>query len=170
MDAEFSVTEALLEQAMASGYKGSIKDAINLFPDVSFVMKNGTEYPHKGRISSATGMVNAATGTISCKATFPNPDGNLYSGVQGTVVLPAEQKDVIVIPQGSVVRLQDKSLVYKVQADSTVTAVTVTTEEAGNGQDFIVTSGLNVGDRIVSVGANNLQEGQRVLFPEVSDK
>ena len=63
------------------------------------------------------------------------------------------------------VRLQDKSLVYKVKADSTATAVDVTTEDTGNGKDFIVTSGLNVGDKIVAVGANNVTEGMRVLFP-----
>jgi len=42
----------------------------------------------------------------------------------------------------------------------------VTTEDTGNGKDFIITSGLNEGDKIVTVGANNVTEGQRVLFPE----
>ena len=165
MDAEFSVPESVLEEAFASGFEGKMEDALKLFPDVMFVMKNGTEYPHKGRISTATGVVNAATGTIALKATFPNPDGILYSGVQGTVVFPDENKDVIVIPQLSVVRLQDKSLVYKVKDDSTATATAVTIVDAGNGKDFIVTSGLNVGDKIVTVGANNVQDGEKVLFP-----
>ena len=170
MDAEFSVPESVLEEAFASGFDGKIEDAIKQFPDVMFVMKNGTEYPHKGRISTATGVVNAATGTIALKATFPNPDGILYSGVQGTVVFPDENKDVIVIPQLSVVRLQDKSLVYKVKDDSTATATAVTIVDAGNGKDFIVTSGLSVGDKIVTVGANNVQDGEKVLFPATSQK
>ena len=129
-------------------------------------MKGGTEYKHPGRVSSITGVVNATTGTIACKATFPNPEGMLYSGIQGTVVMPILETGVIVIPQNAVVRLQDKSLVYKVQADSTATAVTVTIEPAASGQEFIITSGLNVGDKIVTEGANNVQEGQKVLFPE----
>ena len=41
----------------------------------------------------------------------------------------------MVIPQNAVVRLQDKSLVYKVKPDSTATAVNVTTTSAGNGKD-----------------------------------
>lgn len=61
--------------------------------------------------------------SIACKATFPNPDGLLYSGIQGTIVLPAENKDVMVIPQKAVVRLQDKSIVYKVKSDNAATAV-----------------------------------------------
>ena len=70
----------------------------------------------------------------------------------------------------AVVRLQDKSLVYKVKGDSTATAVTVMTTDAGNGKDVIVTEGLNIGDRIVTTGANNVQEGQRVLFPTEAKK
>ena len=171
MDAEFSVAESLVEEMVSVGTKASDRDIImSSMPDVTFVMKNGTEYTHKGRVSSLTGMVNATTGTIACKATFPNPEGQLFSGIQGTVVLPYAEKDVILVPQVAVVKMQDRQLVYKVQADSTATAVSVTTEDVGNGQDFIVRSGLNVGDRIVTVGANNVQEGQRVLFPEVTEK
>ena len=165
MEAEFSLSESVLEARVSSGYTQTdkAKNLANL-PDVTFVMKNDTEYPLKGRISTLTGVVNATTGSLACKATFPNPDGILYSGIQGTVVLPYSHHDVMVIPQSAVVRLQDKSLVYKVKADSTATAVTVVTTDVGNGKDVIVTEGLNVGDRIVTVGANNVQEGQRVLF------
>ena len=167
MDAEFSVTEALIEASVSAGLtqEDKAKHMAEL-PEVTFVMKNGTEYPHKGRINSLTGVVDAATGSLGAKASFPNPDGHLFSGVQGTVVLPFARKDVIVIPQTAVVKLQDKQQVYKVKADSTATAVTVTTTDAGNGEDVIVTSGLNIGDKIVAVGANNVQEGQKVLFPE----
>ena len=170
MDAEFSLPESILEMAVAEGYSSKAEETLKHFPEVSFLMKNGTEYKHKGRISSATGMVNASTGTISLKATFPNPDGQLYSGIQGSVVVPYAEKDVMVIPQVAVVKLQDKQQVYKVQADSTVTAVDVTTQDIYNGEDFLVTSGLNVGDKIVTVGANNLHEGQKVLFPEVKSE
>ena len=171
MEAEFSVPESILEMGMSSGYTQSDKaKAIAAMPEVTFVMKNGTEYQHKGRISSLTGVVNAATGSLACKATFPNPDGVLYSGIQGTVVVPFSRNNVIVIPQAAVVRLQDKSLVYKVKADSTATAVPVKTTDAGNGKNVIVTEGLNIGDRIVTVGANNVQEGQRVLYPTAAKK
>lgn len=171
MEAEFSLSESVLEEGISSGYTQTDKNKnIANLPDVTFIMKNGTEYPLKGRISTLTGVVNATTGSLACKATFPNPNGVLYSGIQGTVVVPYSQHDVMVIPQTAVVRLQDKSLVYKVKADSTATAVTVMIADIGNGKDFIVTEGLNVGDRIVTVGANNVQEGQRVLFPTEAKK
>ena len=171
MEAEFSINESILEAGVSEGYNMRDKEkSIASLPDVIFVMKNGTEYPHKGRVTSITGMVNATTGTLSCKAVFPNPEGHLYSGIQGTVLLPFSQKDVMVIPQNAVLRLQDKSQVYLVKSDSTATAVTVKTTDTGNGKDVIVTEGLKVGDRIVTVGANNVQEGDRVLFPSKPKK
>ena len=167
MYAEISVTESIIESMVKEGVKASdVEKHIANMPEATFIMKSGTEYPHKGRVASLTGIVNSATGSLTAKVSFPNPDGHLYSGIQGTVVMNFEEKGVIVIPQNAVVRLQDKSLVYKVKADSTATAMDVTTEDAGNGVDFIVTSGLKVGDRIVTTGANNVTEGQQVLFPE----
>ena len=171
MYAEFSVTEGIVEAMVQEGMKATdVEKHIANLPEATFIMKNGTEYPHKGRVISMTGIVNAATGSLTAKVTFPNPDGHLYSGIQGTVVMNFAEKGVLIIPQYAVVRLQDKAQVYKVQADSTATAIDVTTEDAGNGLDFIVTSGLKPGDQIVTVGANNVTEGQKVLVPEEPTK
>jgi membrane fusion protein (multidrug efflux system) len=163
MYAEFSVSESILEERTHSDIKDT-ESLLAALPDVKFLFKNGAEYPLKGRITSITGTVDRTTGTLTCKATFPNPDGGLYSGVQGTVVVPIEEKDVMVVPQHAVVRLQDKSLVYKVGADSCAYSVIVSTVGISSGRDLVVTSGLEVGDVIVTEGANNLVEGQRVLF------
>ena len=167
MYAEFSVTEGIVEAMVKEGIKASELDKfIAQLPEATFIMKSGTEYPHKGKVVSMTGVVNAATGSLTSKVSFPNPEGHLYSGIQGTVVMNFAKKGVIIVPQYAVVRLQDKSQVYLVKADSTATAVDVTTEDTGNGKDFIVTSGLKPGDQIVTTGANNVTEGQKVLFPE----
>jgi len=167
MEAEVSLTESVIETMVKEGIKGNeVDDEIAKLPAATFVMKNGTEYPHKGRVLSVSGVVDATTGSLTCKISFPNPNGHLYSGIQGTIVIPFSEKDVIVVPQFAVVRLQDKSQVYKVKADSTATAVEVTTTDTGNGKDFIITSGLNEGDVIVTTGANNVTEGQKVLFAE----
>ena len=185
MYAEFSVTEAIVEAMVKEGMNANeVEKYIANLPPATFVMKNGTEYPHKGRVVSLTGVVNAETGSLTAKVSFPNPDGHLYSGIQGTIVMPFAEKSVIVVPQYAVVRLQDKAQVFKVKADSTATAIEVTTEDTGvkadstataievttedtgNGKDFIVTSGLNEGDKIVTTGANNVTEGQKVLFSE----
>ena len=160
MHAEFSVSESVLEERA----NGEADDSLDDLPDVTFFFKNGSEYPLKGRITSITGTVDRTTGTLTCKATFPNPDGGLYSGVQGTVVIPFDVHDVMVVPQNAVVRLQSKSLVYKVGADSCAYSTIVETVNFSSERDLIVTKGLEVGDVIVTEGANNLVEGQKVLF------
>ena len=167
MDAEFSLPETILSMMLSEGFSTDPSVLAKLSPEIGFIMKNGTEYEQKGKLTRATGVVNATTGTISLKATFPNPKGQLYSGMQGNIVIPLKEKAVMVIPQEAVVKLQDKQQVYKVQPDSTVTSVEVTTQDIFDGEHYIALTGLNVGDRIVTIGANNLHEGQKVLFPEV---
>ena len=168
MYAEFSVSESVLEERATANVKDN-QSALADFPDVTFLFKSGTEYGKKGRITSITGTVDRMTGALTCKATFPNPDGLLYSGIQGTVVIPFDVQDVIVVPQNAVVRLQDKSLVYKVGADSCAYSAIVETVGIGAERDLVVTFGLEVGDVIVTEGANNLVEGQQVLFPETKE-
>ena len=160
MYAEFSVSESVLEERANGEANGSLAS----FPDVTFLFKSGTEYGHKGRITSVTGTVDRTTGALTCKATFPNPDGILYSGIQGTVLVPFAVSDVMVVPQNAIVRLQDKSLAYKVGADSCAYSVIVKTVNFGSERDLVVTEGLEVGDEIVTIGANTLVEGQRVIF------
>ena len=163
MYAEFSVNESVLEERAHA----EVKDNASLLagmPDVTFYFKSGAEYPLKGRITSITGTVDRTTGTLTCKATFPNPDGGLYSGIQGTVVIPFDVTEVMIVPQNAIVRLQNKSLAYKVGADSCAYSTIVETVGISSERDLVVTSGLEVGDVIVIEGANNLVEGQRVLF------
>ena len=143
---------------------GEIDDSLEKLPDVTFLFKSGTEYSKKGRITSITGTVDRTTGALTCKATFPNPNGVLYSGIQGTVVIPFDVQDVIVVPQNAIVRLQNKSLAYKVGADSCVYSAIVETVGIGSDRNIVVLKGLEPGDVIVTEGANNLVEGQRVLF------
>lgn len=163
MYAEFSVSESVLDERAHA----EVKDNASLLagmPDVTFYFKSGAEYPLKGRITSITGTVDRTTGTLTCKATFPNPDGGLYSGIQGTVVIPFDVTEVMIVPQNAIVRLQNKSLAYKVGADSCAYSTIVETVGISSERDLVVTSGLEVGDVIVIEGANNLVEGQRVLF------
>ena len=170
MDAEFSLPETVLPMMLSEGFTTDPGRLAKLSPEIGFVMKNGTEYDQKGKVTRASGVLNASTGTISLKATFPNPKGQLYSGMQGSVVIPLKEDSVMVIPQVAVVKLQDKQQVYKVQADSTVTSVEVTTQDIYDGEHYIALTGLNEGDKIVTVGANNLHEGQKVLFPAAPEK
>ena len=109
-------------------------------------------------------MVDQQTGAVTCYVTFPNPNGELFSGMQGSVVMPVEWADVMLVPLTSIVRIQNKALVYKVGADSLASSSIVEIEELGDGVRAVIKSGAEVGETIVAKGAANVHEGQQVLF------
>ena len=162
MEASFSITESQVHALIRE--LGSLDAMVKIAPPLSFRFKDGSEYSEKGRITSLSGMVDQQTGSVTCYVTFPNPKGELFSGMQGTVVMPVEWEDVMLVPLTAIVRIQDKALVYKVGADSLATSAIVEIEELGDGVRAVILSGAEVGETIVAKGAANVHEGQQVLF------
>ena len=161
VEAYFSVNEGeYIELASVYGDDAVTKNIIG-YP-VSLKLKNGTIYAHEGKVVSCSGLIDPLTGTIPIKAEFPNPEGALRSGISGSVVASYEEDNMMVIPQTSVNRMQDKALAYVLQKDSTVKATIVEIEDMNDGKRYAVTKGLNVGDEIVSIGVNNLVDGQKI--------
>ena len=162
MEASFSLTESQIH-SMVQEF-GNLDAAVKVAPPVTFCFKEGSEYSEKGRITSFSGMVDRRTGSVSCYVTFPNPKGELFSGMQGTVVMPFEWQNVMLIPLTAVLRIQDKAIVYKVGADSLATGVIVEIEELGDGTRAAVLSGLEPGETIVAKGAANVHENEKVIW------
>lgn len=145
-------------------FNGQYSQALQALPDVELKLKSGKMYPHKGRIISLSGVVDATTGSVICKADFPNEERTLTSGISGTVVIPSKYDSVMVIPNTAVNQLQDKLLAYVVQPDSTVRTTIIEAESLNDGKSMLVLSGLNEGDQIVTIGVNNLVDGEKVIF------
>lgn len=162
MEARFSITESQVH-AMISEL-GSLDAMVKIAPPLSFRFKDGSEYSEKGHITSLSGMVDQQTGSVTCYVTFPNPKGELFSGMQGSVVMPVEWENVMLVPLTAIVRIQNKALVYKVGADSLANSAIVEIEELGDGVRAIIKSGVEEGETIVAKGAANVHEGQQVLF------
>ena len=158
--ASFSLTENNYLAIQNDEYGGSVN--LNTLPPVDLKLKDGSMYGHKGRITSMSGVVDKQTGSIVCEARFPNPDGKLLSGQNGTIVITFMYEDVIIIPMAAVVLIQDKKLVYKVGADGCATATLIEVAPENTGKNYIVTGGLTVGDEIVASGAVTVQDGMKV--------
>lgn len=137
---------------------GSIDAAIKEMPDVEFRMNNGEMYDLKGHIDAVSGTINSSTGAISFRAVFPNPNRLLRDGGTGTVIIPADYKDCIAIPQGATYELQDRIFVYKV-IDNKSVSTEIKVLPNSDGREYIVTDGLEPGDVIVSDGAGLMREG-----------
>lgn len=145
---------------LASRY-GSLKDAIAEMPAVELRMSNGELYGEKGHIDAVSGTINSTTGAVSFRAVFPNPGHLLRDGGTGTVLLPMVRHNSIVIPQGATYELQDKVFVYKV-VDGKAVSHQVEVLSLNDGKEYVVVSGLEAGDMIVSEGAGLVKEGAEV--------
>lgn len=167
MKASFSIAETLLKELVEES--GSLESLVANLPEASLILKDGTEYPHKGKVQNISGVVDKATGSLTLEAFFPNPDGFLFSGIQGNVRIVSSYEDILIAPVSSLVRVQDKAFVYKVKDNCAESAI-VEFAEVGNGKDVALLGGVSAGDVIVAKGAVNVYDGQQVIFPEVKGK
>ena len=155
----FSLTERDVMSRMAQ--HGSLDKAVKTFPPVCLLTANGDTCSVKGHVESISGVVDSSTGSVSARAVFPNADGLLLSGSTGRLVIPNTLRQVIVIPQSATYEIQDKIYVYKVVKGKAQSAI-ITILPMNDGQHYVVTSGLAVGDVIVAKGANYVKEGQEM--------
>ena len=160
MQVYFSVTEKdLLE--MTKGV-GGIHAAIKDYPAVKLQLADGTIYNHEGRVATVSGVIDPTTGSVSMRADFPNPEHLLKSGASGSIVVPHHASSAIIIPQDAVSQVQDKYFVYVVGSDSKVKYTPVTVNPNNDGKNYIIETGLKVGDRIVMNGISGLTDGQKI--------
>jgi membrane fusion protein (multidrug efflux system) len=156
----FSVSEAQFLQMVRNN--NNVEEAIASIPELTLQLVDGSEYEHKGKVESASGVVDRNTGSVQLRAAFTNPNHILHSGSTGNVILPAEYKNVIVVPTTAAVQLQDKYKVFVVDKDGIAHSQIISIMPQTNGKQYIVTSGLNGGEEIVSEGAGMVKEGQKV--------
>ena len=137
---------------------GSKEKALAEMPSVDLQLNDRSVYAQKGKIETISGVIDTSTGTVSLRAVFPNKEGLLTSGGSGNVIIPVKKENCIVIPQAVTYEVQDKVFVYKV-ADGKAQSAPVQVTRVNGGQEYIVESGLQVGDVIVAEGVGLLREG-----------
>ena len=154
--AYFSMTEKeILEITSRSGDE-SLAELIKKFPEVTLVMADGSVFPR-------TGQLETISGSVTLRAKFDNKDNLLRSGSYATVRIPETQNDVLQVPQSATYELQDKRFVYTLAADSTVKSAQIEILSNNDGKNYIVTSGLEAGQKIVTEGVAKLREGQKIV-------
>lgn len=156
----FSINESQLLKMIRES--GTLEKAIETMPEVTLQLVDGSEYEMKGRVESASGVVDRSTGSVQLRAVFANPNHMLHSGSSGNIIIPMEYKDVIAIPATAAVQTQDKFRVCTVDEKGAAHGQLISILPQNNGQQFIVTEGLSEGTEIVADGANMVREGQIV--------
>ena len=155
MDVYFSITE---KEAMTLSQQG-----LSSMPAVKLQLADGSIYGHEGKVSRMSGVIDQSTGSVQLIATFPNSEKTLKSGATGNIVIPRQNSNVIVISQACVSEVQDKKFVYTVGKDNKVKYTEITVDPQNDGNNYIVTGGMKVGDKYVTNGITKLSDGMEIV-------
>ncbi|NMQ19479.1 efflux RND transporter periplasmic adaptor subunit [Candidatus Competibacter phosphatis] len=129
---------------------------------VELILADGSAYPQKGQITFVDPVINAQTGTYNVRAVVPNPNNQLSPGQFVRVQLKgAVRPNAIMVPQVAVMQGPNGKFVFVVGPDDTAQPKPI---QVGDwyGDQWIVNSGLEPGDRVVVDGAVRLQPGAPV--------
>lgn len=152
--AYFSVNEKQLLSFSNKVQGNTLQEKLDKLPPVMLILSDGTVYPVKGKLETASGLITTQTGTASLKATFPNPMGVIQSGASATVRIPHTSDSALLVPQVASYEIQGKQFVRVVRPGNMVFSVVVTSRPTDDGQFLIIQSGLSAGDRVVLDGPN----------------
>ena len=161
MEVYFSVNEK--DALTMSKADGGQNGALAALPAVKLQLADGTVYGHEGKVAKMSGVIDQATGTVQMIAVFPNPEKLLKSGGSGNIIIPRDNNDAIVIPQGCVMEVQNKKFVYTLNDSNKVVYTEITVDPQNDGNNYIVTSGLKVGDKYVTNGITKLSDQMEIV-------
>ena len=139
-----------------------IDKTANVNRDVEFIFSSGEKYKFKGIQDFHDNKIDDSTGTITMRATFPNPDDSLIQGDFGRVILYTKNKDKVpTVPQEATMENQEGRYVYVLDKDNLPRMTYIKTMGEENGK-WIVSSGVKVGDRIITGGIQKVVTGNPV--------
>ena len=129
---------------------------------LQLTLSNGEIYPSEGRIIFTGRQVDTQTGTIQIAGAFPNPGNILRPGQFGRIrARTALHKNALLVPQRSVTELQSR---YQIAVLDQNNKIDIRDVQVGDrvGQLWIINSGLQANDRVVSEGMGKVKNGETV--------
>jgi membrane fusion protein (multidrug efflux system) len=155
-----SADRVKLQRAVASGELQ--RDGQNE-AEVTLTLEDGTRYAEHGKLQFSEVSVDPSTGAVVLRALFPNPRRELLPGMFVRAQLTqATKRDALLVPQRGVTRNQQGNAVVFVVADGNVVAERVVTAARTVGNDWLISSGLNAGDRVILDGLQKIRAGAQV--------
>jgi membrane fusion protein (multidrug efflux system) len=155
--------QARIQREMQAGRMAMPKDGRF---EVALILPDGATYGHTGKLNFTDVRISPNTGTRESRAEIPNPEGALRPGQFVRVQLRGAQiPNAVSVPQRAVLQGPQGKFVYVVNAQSQAEARPV---EAGEwaGDNWIITSGLKPGERVITDGVMKLGPGAPVRIAE----
>ena len=147
-----------LKNALAKGGAAASGSA-----QVRLKLEDGSDYALPGTVEFSEMTVNEATGTVTLRARFPNPSGLLLPGMFVQAVFEqAMERGAFLVPQQAVARdFGGEAFVYVVGPGNKAVRREIRTART-HGSDWVVTSGLSPGDRVITQGTSGLKDGAAI--------
>lgn len=161
MHAYFSMTEKQLLELTRTG-NGGVQAALGKMPSVTLKLADGSTYDESGKVDAVGGVIDPSTGAVQMRASFANSHRILRSGGSAQILMPVFSSNAILVPQEATTEIQDKKFVFVVGADNKVKSTEIQVEAQSDGKNYVVTSGVKPGDRIVVEGVQKLKNGQEI--------
>jgi membrane fusion protein (multidrug efflux system) len=148
---------------------GKLKRAANNTLPVKLLLEDGSDYALEGKLAFSEVTVDAGTGSVTLRAVFPNPKGELLPGMYVRARLAqGELAQAFLVPHAAVSRdPRGNALVMVVGAENKVEARPVKTGQS-LGDKWVVTDGLANGDRIIIEGLQRARPGTPVQPQDVN--
>ncbi|MDP4282275.1 MAG: efflux RND transporter periplasmic adaptor subunit [Bacteroidota bacterium] len=160
--AYFSWNEKQLLDFLSNATGESMEEKVKHLNNITLVLANSEEYPEKGKVELASGLISTETGSATLKAIFANEKGLIRSGSSATIRIPQVMNNVLIVPQGATYELQNKRFIYVLGPDNKVLAKSFTSIPSDDGKYFIVKDGLKAGDKIVVQGVVSIKDGDKI--------
>ncbi|MHA6722970.1 efflux RND transporter periplasmic adaptor subunit [Sphingomonas sp. RS2018] len=125
---------------------------------VRLKLEDGSDYGFTGTVQFAEVTVDQATGTVTLRARFPNPQGLLLPGMfVRSIFAQSVQTNAFLVPQQALARdAKGAATVYVVGPGDKAVQRAVTADRT-QGSNWVVTSGLRTGDRVIVQGLAKLK-------------
>ena len=142
---------------------GQLEKASETAAQVSLKLQDGSDYPHKGTLEFSEVSVDASTGSVTLRAVFPNPEALLLPGmfVHARLVNGVQSKAILAPQQGITRNPKGEPTAMVVNAENKVEARQLKAERTV-GDRWLVTEGLQEGDRIITEGIQFVRPGVSV--------
>lgn len=138
----------------------------NVLREVEYIFSSGEKYNLKGVQDFHDNEIDRDTGTITLRATFDNPDGKLIQGDFGRVIIYSKNKDNLpVVPQSATMENQEGLYVYILDSNN-LPRMTYIKTMGTIDNNWIVSEGVNIGDRIITTGLQKVIPGAKVRILE----
>lgn len=129
---------------------------------VELMLENGKPYRHTGTLQFSDPAVDETTGSVTLRAIFPNPEGEILPGMYVTALLDeGSQQNVLMVPQQGITHNEQGKATALILDQENVVQLREINAVKAVGNQWLVTAGLRPGDRVIVSGLQRIRPGSK---------